>query len=103
VPTPGGDATDGRWDGVTGELLALVATPERFTVGGFAEDRESVITVGEFGGPVLRWDTSGARAVEFACRVAGRDLTEDEWAEHFGERPFQETCPDRVTASSSTG
>ncbi len=32
-------------------------------------------------------------AVEFACRAAGRDLTEAEWAEHFPGQPFRSVCP----------
>ena len=35
VLTSGVDAMDALWDGDTGELLARVATPERFTVAGF--------------------------------------------------------------------
>lgn len=42
---------------------------------------------------VYVWDPSASRAVEFACRAAGRDLTEAEWAEHFpGQRP-RPVCP----------
>ena len=93
VVTSGGAATDAIWDGVTGELLARVATPERFTVAGFGQDLGSVVIVSEFGGPVFRWDTRLERAVEFACRVAGRDFTEKEWSDHFGDRPYQHTCP----------
>ena len=35
-------------------------------------------------GPVQEWDTRVDNALEFACRVAGRDLTEAEWTEQFG-------------------
>jgi hypothetical protein len=91
--TSSGDASDALWDGVTGELLALVATPERFTVAGFGADSQTVLTVGEFGGPVFRWDSRLERAVQFACRVAGRDFTDEEWSDHFGDRPDRPTCP----------
>ena len=37
VLTSGGDAMGAIWDGDTGELLARVATPERFTVAGFGQ------------------------------------------------------------------
>ena len=49
--------------------------------------------MGEFGGPVFEWDTRPDHAVEFACRVAARDFTEAEWADHFGDRPNQHICP----------
>jgi DNA-binding SARP family transcriptional activator/WD40 repeat protein len=42
---------------------------------------------------VVEWDLSQASAVDFACRAVGRDLTREEWAEHFGDLPFRETCP----------
>ena len=92
VLTSGGDAMGAIWDGDTGELLARVATPERFTVAGFGQNPESVLIVGEFGGPILEWDTRPEHAVEFACRVAGRDFTEAEWTDQFGDRPDQHIC-----------
>jgi len=93
VLTSGDDASDALWDGVTGELLARVSMPERFTWAGFGDDADSVVIVAQQGGPIYLWDSRPERAVDFACRIAGRDFTENEWSEHFGERPFQETCP----------
>ena len=47
----------------------------------------------EYQGAVYRWDTRPNYAVEFACRLAGRDITpETESAEQFGDRPFQGVC-----------
>jgi hypothetical protein len=43
---------------------------------------------------VYVWDPSARRAVTFACRAAGRDLTEAEWAEHFPGQPFRSVCPE---------
>jgi hypothetical protein len=93
VLTSSANAVDAIWDGVTGELLAQATNPERFTVADFGADSGTVLTVGQFGGGVFRWDTRLETAVDFACRVAGRDFTEAEWAEEFGDRPFRETCP----------
>jgi WD40 repeat protein len=31
--------------------------------------------------------------IEHACRVAGRNLTADEWRDAFGDRPYRQTCP----------
>jgi hypothetical protein len=42
---------------------------------------------------VYIWDPSATRAVEFACRAVGRDLTEAEWVEHFPGRPYRKVCP----------
>lgn len=93
VLTSGVDAMGALWDGETGELLARVATPERVTVAGFGQDAQSVLIAGEFGGPIFEWNTRPGHAVEFACRVAGRDFTEAEWTDHFGDRPYQHICP----------
>lgn len=101
VLTSSGDATDALWDGVTGALLALVETSERFTVTSFGQ-AQSILSVGEFGGPVFRWDARWQRAVKFACAVAGRDFTKDEWSGHFGNRPFQPTCTDSTSSSVSS-
>jgi hypothetical protein len=46
-----------------------------------------------WGGPVLEWDTRVEDAVDFACAVAGRDFTQAEWTEQFGDRPYQQACP----------
>lgn len=32
------------------------------------------------------------RWLAYACTVAGRDLTKDEWASYLGDRPYQQTC-----------
>jgi WD40 repeat protein len=29
-----------------------------------------------------------------ACAIANRNLTEDEWRQYLGDRPYQKTCPD---------
>lgn len=42
---------------------------------------------------LYEWDPSARRALEFACRAAGRDLTEEEWAEHFPGQPLRSVCP----------
>ena len=39
------------------------------------------------------WDTRTKAAIDFACRLAGRDLTQAEWQQTFGGRPWQPTCP----------
>jgi WD40 repeat protein len=93
VLTSGDDATNGLWDGDTGELLARVVTPHRFTEAGFESDPHDVLIAPLWGGAVFRWDTDPDRAIAFACRAAGRDLSEAEWSEVFGDTPFRQTCP----------
>ena len=45
-------------------------------------------------GSVLTFDTDPASWEAHACAVAGRNLTEQEWRDAFGDRPYHETCPD---------
>ncbi len=89
---------DGRvnvWDGRTGEPLASVL-PGRPNVRAFVEflpDGHTVL-VSTVDGVVFSWDTRLDHWVEFACQVAGRNLTEDEWRDAFNRRPYQPTCPE---------
>lgn len=43
---------------------------------------------------VALWDLDPAHWTQAACRVAGRNLTEEEWHTYIGElAPYHETCP----------
>ena len=52
------------------------------------------VAIASFDGRVYRWETDVERALEFACQMAGRDLTEEEWEEFLPAQPFQSVCPD---------
>ena len=91
--TSGFDYKNALWDGRTGELLARVVTPHLVTEATFTGDRDTVLIAPLWAGAVFEWDTRPDHAVEFACRVAGRDFTEAEWTDHFGDRPYQHVCP----------
>ena len=94
-----GGGSIGLWNGQTGQLLARTATAQLLpTEAGFTSDPNSVLIAQLFGGPVYEWDTSIDDAIKYACQMAGRDLTEAEWAKEFGDRPYQETCPDNRQA-----
>ena len=90
-------SSDGRdaalWDAATGALLATAALPstEGVTVSGFRPDGSVLLTT--FSGSFYRWDASLSNAVDAACRLAGRDLTEEEWAEAFPDQEWRQTCP----------
>ena len=91
--TSGPDSRVGLWHGETGRLLARVVVPTRYTVPAFRTEEDSVLIAPLGGGPVLEWDTRVEDAVDFTCAVAGRDLTEAEWTEQFGDQPYQQVCP----------
>ncbi len=46
-----------------------------------------------YDGRVYQWDTTFDHALEFACQMAGRNLTESEWERALPDLPYEETCP----------
>jgi WD40 repeat protein len=97
------NAQDGSvllWDTRTAEVLARVSmsrnggqTGSAPSAAAFRADGRTLLIAPEFGHAVFVWDPSKERALDFACRMAGRDLTQAEWADNFPDQPFQETCP----------
>jgi WD40 repeat protein len=89
------DGTVVVWDVATGEVAG------RVSIGGggmgsapvFLADGRILIPPWGIEPAVYTWDPSTAHAVEFACRAAGRDLTPEEWREHFGTVTQLEICP----------
>jgi WD40 repeat protein/class 3 adenylate cyclase len=59
----------------------------------YAEDGHTVV-VAYHDGSVRTFDTDPAAWDDHACAVAGRNLTEQEWRDAFGDRPYRETCPE---------
>ncbi len=58
----------------------------------FLADGHTVL-IASSGGAVYTMDTRPDQWIEFACAIAGRNLTEDEWRDAFDDRPYRETCP----------
>ena len=87
---------DGRvvlWDGLTGERLAAVQPlgPEFETGIAFLPDGHTV-HIATSNGQMFRWDTDPEAWLGYACQVAGRNLTVEEWRSVFGSDPYRETC-----------
>jgi hypothetical protein len=79
-------------DAHRGIEIARVELPigEVSSAAGFAED--GTITIATQAGNVYRWNPSAEAAADFACRVAGRDISLAEWRNAFGNRPAQSVC-----------
>jgi WD40 repeat protein len=82
------------WDASTGVPLTKVlpgrpADGEMYPT--FLADGHTVL-IASSGGAVYMMDTRAEHWVEVACEIAGRNLTEDEWRDAFGDRPYRETC-----------
>jgi hypothetical protein len=81
------------WDTRRGTEISQVELPvgEVSSAAGFEAD--GTITIATRAGNVYRWNPSADAAVDFACRVAGRDLSAVEWRDAFGDRPVRSVCP----------
>ena len=84
------------WDATTLELLGTVHPPRRGkevpSSAQFIGDTHDV-AIASYDGTVYRWDTDLDRAIDFACQMAGRDLTEEEWAQFLPAQPYESVCP----------
>ena len=58
----------------------------------FMED-DRTVTLAAIDQTGYLWDTRVERAIDFACQMAGREMSRTEWRETFGDRPFEGTCP----------
>jgi hypothetical protein len=70
--------------------LSLGGSPGRGA--GFAPDGRSVRVVEWETGTSYTWPLDPDAAVDFACRAVGRNFTEAEWREHFGDLPQVQLC-----------
>ena len=93
IVTGGYDGRVGLWNARTGEMLGSMLPGARGTGTRptFLPDGHAVLISAE-DGTVSRWDARPARWLAFACAVAGRDLSPDEWRRALGDRPYRPTC-----------
>lgn len=92
--TTGQDGKIALWDGQTGvpRGAVLAAPPQVVTDARYLPDGHTVL-ISSLDGGISSWDTRPERAIEYACQIAGRNLTADEWRDALGTRPYHETCP----------
>jgi WD40 repeat protein len=81
------------WDVTTGRQLGQ-------PFGGFSDwvsavrfaDDGSTLTAGSLDGRILRWSVSPDEWRDYACQIANRNFTSEEWTAYFSQRPYYETC-----------
>jgi hypothetical protein len=78
------------WDAETGTLLRSLGVEDR-TVGGFEQDGPTLVLASPQA-TVSRWDPQPEAAVAAACRIVGRDLTEEEWSTYLPDREHIKVC-----------
>jgi WD40 repeat protein len=80
------------WDASTGTVQDTVTLPGGH--GGVGQFKPGTTDVAILSvGKVFTWDTRPAHALEFACRIAGRDMTAEEWRTYVGDGNRFSVCP----------
>ncbi|MGH3362522.1 MAG: BTAD domain-containing putative transcriptional regulator [Nocardioides sp.] len=82
------------WNATTGAPVSSFTAPGANTLSGaFLPSGRSVRLLDWNTGIAYTWDPDIDHAVDFACRVAGRNFTREEWRTHFGDRrPYVRLC-----------
>jgi len=82
------------WDGNSGAPIAgvQVGREQSPAVATLPDDGHDAL-IATRDGAVYRLDTRFDHWTAFACAVAGRNLTAQEWQAVFGDQPFHATCP----------
>ncbi len=80
------------WDAKTGALLSRFPLPVGQQVTAAQAGEDGAVTLTAVSGDTYRWDPSPRAAIDYACGVAGRDLSEQEWRDAFGDIRYQSTC-----------
>ncbi len=84
------------WDATTLALLGTVYPPhqgEPVPAGAQFIGNSHDVAIASYDGKVYRWETDLDRALDFACQMAGRTLTEEEWAQFLPTQPYRDVCP----------
>ena len=80
-------------DGNSGLVLARAHIVDSFGAVGVGFRAGGSLLIASAAQSLHVWSRSTTRALEFACALAGRDLTPDEWADEFPGREQQPICP----------
>ncbi len=90
------DGTVSLWDAQSLDLLGSIATStadKPVAVSPSFTGGSDIVTIAAYDGSTYRWDTRIDQTIAYACTMAGRNLTNDEWNQAFGDRPYEKTCP----------
>jgi WD40 repeat protein len=92
--TAGPDGAIKLWHTATRALLGAVQPlgPNRNVRATFVDEGRVLIYYNT--GEIFEWDPRPDASEAYACRVAGHNLSKDEWAELVPDRPYRTICPD---------
>ena len=81
------------WDGTTAALEGTFTPGGDSAVAATFVDGSSQVLAVSADGSTHMWDSDPHSWAPFACSVAGRSLTPEEWMGELGDRPHQTVCP----------
>jgi DNA-binding SARP family transcriptional activator/WD40 repeat protein len=81
------------WDPETGVVENSVQEPHGSFAAAQLRPGTSEVWMYGSGSQAYIWDTGLGRSMDYACKLAGRDLTADEWSTYLGDREQQPICP----------
>lgn len=58
----------------------------------FRPDGKSLISTYLGVVPIIIWDLDPESWIQKACQIAGRNLTQEEWAQYFPDEAYRKTC-----------
>jgi hypothetical protein len=87
-----GDTTATVWDIRTRKRLGGAFPSPKFWVPAVAFEPSGRLLITEPVGAV-EWPLDRASLQRFACRVAGRSLTREEWQAVLPNQPYRRVCP----------
>ena len=102
----GGDRVVNLYDVGTGVQLGspLTIPDDEINEMAFSLDGDTLAYGGGIDRPLRIIDLDTDHWAAAACRLAGRNLTEEEWATNVGDlAPYRSTCPDLPAGTSSSG
>jgi WD40 repeat protein len=97
------DGTIRLWDLRSGQSIVLASHLVPVVYLAFSSDASQLASVNSSAlsaesacvlcSAVWLWDLSVKSWVSRACRIANRNLTQDEWQQYLGDIPYHRTCP----------
>ena len=96
------DGIAALWDLRTNKRIGEAFPIERGTIPAVAFDARGRLLITELGSAIL-WPLDLPALQRFACRVAGRSLTRDEWRDVLPTRPYRRVCAAGASVAPAIG
>ena len=91
LATSGGDGTAILWDVASRRALGTLPGPLGWVAARFTPDGDSLFVLRDSGG-AERWQVKPDAWSQYACSVAGRELTRAEWSEFVPDQDYRRVC-----------